>query len=808
MSKRPLSLSPTRRATGTRLRCEQLEDRAQPSAGTLDTSFGVGGMVTGESLVIRGGSAVVVEQVIGSDHNLIAAIQYPATNPNGSNGMARVTRYEAESQSVDTSFGLGGIVDDPDFYGINTMMVLSDGRILAVGSGYATTPGDNENHSIGVIARYLPNGELDSSFGNGGKVMTDFRGGYSSATLLGDGTFLVGGSVARLLDSGAISTRSGQFVYDVGLLQHFSADGQLDTSFGNAADYPGIAQLDLDRFGQGITDIATATDDSIIVSATGRARYRSNPLSEDYNFYDAYVGRFTSSGSLDTTFNGQGWAHVEVPNAALTTNSVIIQPSGAIVVSGGIQGSQQYVARFTDSGAADSTFDGDGVFTITDNTQLAILNRMVSQTDGKLLLVGRATGGIQNNEHNVGVVRITANGQLDTAFGPSGTGSVMTRMESLNPSLPNDPIPSHNQGAQNYGWGGFVDGFGRLVVAATTFDPVSEVTHYGLLRYDLDLNTAPVADAGGPYTVVRGGAVTLDASGTTDAEQTSNTLIYAWDFDNDGEYDDATGIAPVFSAAGVNTPQTQTIGLKVTDASGESDEATTIVNIVVADLLPDPCNPTQEALFVGGTTGNDHIIFSPAAGGAVEVQINGTSIGTFSPSGGIVVYAQSGDDDVQVSGSIARSAWVYGGDGNDRIKGGAGSDVLLGQGGNDLLVGGGGRDLLIGGVGADRIVGNDDDDILIAGVYLFETSYENLCAIMDEWTRTDKTASERVENLRSGGGLNGMVVLDATTLLNDTDADVLTGSSGFDWFVFDTGLDRATDLSDEAFSNDLEFINN
>src|SRR5437870_4748400 len=45
------------------------------------------------------------------------------------------------------------------------------------------------------------------------------------------------------------------------------------------------------------------------------------------------------------------------------------------------------------------------------------------------------------------------------------------------------------------------------------------------------------------------------------------------------------------------------------------------------------------------------------------------------------------------------------------------------------------------------------------------------------------------------------------TVGNDSAADVLTGSSGSDWFLFDPTHDRATDLKDEAFLTDLEFIN-
>jgi Ca2+-binding RTX toxin-like protein len=245
------------------------------------------------------------------------------------------------------------------------------------------------------------------------------------------------------------------------------------------------------------------------------------------------------------------------------------------------------------------------------------------------------------------------------------------------------------------------------------------------------------------------------------------------------------------------------IDLLIVDGGGGDDEFT----VEGSPQLPATLQ-SIDGLNIVGTPANDRIIFSPGPNpGDVNAQLNGVVLGTYRPTRELAADGRLGDDDIQVTGNISLSAQFYGGDGHDRLKGGAGNDVLLGQGGNDLLVGGGGRDLLIGGIGADRIVGNADDDILIADVYLFETCYENLCAIMNEWTRTDKTATERVHNLRQGGGLNGSVVLDSTTLFNDSDEDKLTGSSGYDWFIFDTTLDRATDLSDEAFTKDLEFIN-
>ncbi len=62
------------------------------------------------------------------------------------------------------------------------------------------------------------------------------------------------------------------------------------------------------------------------------------------------------------------------------------------------------------------------------------------------------------------------------------------------------------------------------------------------LTVDLPLN----AHAGGPYDVGEGSLVLLDASLSSDAG--SPITSYAWDLDNDGAYDDASGITTLFSA--------------------------------------------------------------------------------------------------------------------------------------------------------------------------------------------------------------------------------------------------------------------
>ncbi len=305
-------------------------------------------------------------------------------------------------------------------------------------------------------------------------------------------------------------------------------------------------------------------------------------------------------------------------------------------------------------------------------------------------------------------------------------------------------------------------------------------------------NAAPTANADGPYTVVRGGTVQLDGSGSSDPDQSTASLTYEWDFDFDGNYDhfnvDAIGIAPVFSAAGIDTTQTRTIALRVIDTGNLTSVATTTVNIVDVALLPDPCIPGNIVLAVGGTSANDTIVVISTSAGSVTVQINADPVQTFmlpDPSTGrVVVYGQDGNDTISMNGPIALEG--HGGRGNDAITGGSGNDVLLGDSGNDMLTGGAGHDVLVGGTGADRIVGSAGHDILIAGDVL-----DAVFCDYDEFRRDWLEAVAATGVNLSAGQEIAEDVIDETLVDNDTDQ--LTGSSGADLFIIALG-DVITDL--------------
>jgi Ca2+-binding RTX toxin-like protein len=203
------------------------------------------------------------------------------------------------------------------------------------------------------------------------------------------------------------------------------------------------------------------------------------------------------------------------------------------------------------------------------------------------------------------------------------------------------------------------------------------------------------------------------------------------------------------------------------------------VSITPTAIQDDPLNSGKKMLVVGGTQGNDKIVLNPSKG--IKVLIGGKTQGNFAPTSRIVVYGQAGNDDIQVAGAVRLAAWLYGGEGNDRLKGAKGHDLLFGGLGKDNLLGGQGNDLLVGDAGVDRLVGEAGDDILIGGSVTLADGDNSLKLIMAEWAKPTKF-EDRVNAVK-------------TTLVvaHDSDADKLTGSSGLDWFFYD-GLDVVTDL--------------
>ncbi len=135
--------------------------------------------------------------------------------------------------------------------------------------------------------------------------------------------------------------------------------------------------------------------------------------------------RYTTSGQLDPTFDGDAVMTTTLGGINAVFNELVLQPDGKIVVAGlrdwdppGPDNNQKnmFVARYADNGAPDNSFG------------LAGTNYMTVPVSGNAYTVGRCSDGKIVAAGEIGeqyaLARFTPSGQLDTSFGPAGTGWV------------------------------------------------------------------------------------------------------------------------------------------------------------------------------------------------------------------------------------------------------------------------------------------------------------------------------------------------------------------------------------------------
>ena len=111
-------------------------------------------------------------------------------------------------------------------------------------------------------------------------------------------------------------------------------------------------------------------------------------------------------------------------------------------------------------------------------------------------------------------------------------------------------------------------------------------------------DASSTANAGGPYTVDEGGNITLD--GVSIGAAFSKALLYEWDLDEDGEYDDAQGKAPVFDASKLDGPLTLKVAVRITDEDNGSVAIGT-TTVTVENVAPTANAGSGYSVVEGGT---------------------------------------------------------------------------------------------------------------------------------------------------------------------------------------------------------------
>jgi uncharacterized delta-60 repeat protein len=206
-------------------------------------------------------------------------------------------------------------------------------------------------------------------------------------------------------------------------LAHFTANGQLDTTFGAG----GVLTTAI-----GSNDAANA----VAVQPDGRIVIAGLTTLADKDYL---VARYNPNGTLDGTFGaGSGYTTIDFGDGAQSSSALrgatglALQADGRIVIEGtttdGVSNGPPLigVARLNSDGTLDGTFGAAGVITTEVPGGWVDGNDLALQADGKIVVFGQA---VVAGESYMAVVRYNPDGTLDsgtsmTATPPSGSGWV------------------------------------------------------------------------------------------------------------------------------------------------------------------------------------------------------------------------------------------------------------------------------------------------------------------------------------------------------------------------------------------------
>lgn len=228
------------------------------SNGTLDTTFGNNGKVTTN---VVGFVDFVTAVAIQPDGKIVASGVGSGSTLASSN--FATVRYNSNG-TLNSGFGTNGIVVTDFFNNFdfpNDVAIQNDGKIVVAGEA-GHHPTDASQDDFGIV-RYDPDGSLDSSFGGTGKVTSDFSGGHSdqahAVAAQADGKIVVAGQsffsngdflIARYDSNGSLDSSFGD-------------GGKVITDFGNSdAAYGMTIQPDgkIIAVGQAVISIGNTVD--------------------------------------------------------------------------------------------------------------------------------------------------------------------------------------------------------------------------------------------------------------------------------------------------------------------------------------------------------------------------------------------------------------------------------------------------------------------------------------------------------------------------------------------------------------------
>jgi uncharacterized delta-60 repeat protein len=318
-----------------------------------------------------------------------------------------VLERQDENGRLDDSFGSLGraSLQIPDSNATAVALSLSgDGKIVVAGTAnrQASTTGPDA-----LVARFLPNGELDRAFAGRGWLVEDLGGNHDRMSGVDadrqGGIFLVGSSLRSYL---ALMTR-----YDFATMR-IGSNGDPDARFGKGGKaFVRVGSVSED---QGRAVVATPDGGAVLA---GLSRHSATP--------DFTVVRLTATGGRDVRFGTLGWKILRLSEKGSQANAVALQPDGKVVAVGNYMrerkspGLKAIAVRLAANGAFDGAFAEDGIAELKlADEEPASFERVAMQDDGRILAAGLAIG--KDGQRKILVARLLANGKPDLAFGTKG----------------------------------------------------------------------------------------------------------------------------------------------------------------------------------------------------------------------------------------------------------------------------------------------------------------------------------------------------------------------------------------------------
>lgn len=334
-----------------------------------------------------------------ADGKLVAVGYSVALGSGGYVQQPIVARFN-ENGSLDDSFGVQGIVTASVTASslLNTVVVQSDGKLLAGGTAQTSTGNDL------ALARYTSTGAPDLTFGGDGwiTVTVGVSAPADDMLLQPDGKIVVVGWVLTSNAPGAPISA---------LVARFNPDGSPDTGF----DGDGIVMMSLGGVNDQLRDVALQPDGKIVAVGFSKPGPKT----------DLAILRLNTDGSPDMSFDSDGRVTTQFGvDSDDVGNGLALQADGKIVVAGMTRpypgGLPEYfvTARYLSDGSLDNTFDGDG-YILAQVTPGAynFATDVAFQRDGRIVVLG-STGNL--SLLNFGLVRYNTDGSIDNSFGSNG----------------------------------------------------------------------------------------------------------------------------------------------------------------------------------------------------------------------------------------------------------------------------------------------------------------------------------------------------------------------------------------------------